>query len=183
MESPSLVTQGLLRQLVKAASLGDEAAFTELISAEMPRAYRAALAVLTSPHDAEEAIQEASLQAWREISQLREPEHWAAWFRRIAVRKSLDLASHTRRRRLRETALDNGPERTGGDPTSSWATRASIFAALEQLGLDDRMILGLRYGADLEMDDLAAALRIPTGTAKSRLHRALKRLAQQLGEL
>jgi RNA polymerase sigma-70 factor (ECF subfamily) len=56
------------------------------------------------------------------------------------------------------------------------------MAALALLTNEDRALLGLRFGADLAMADVAAALDIPLGTAKSRLHRALGRLAAAMGE-
>jgi RNA polymerase sigma-70 factor (ECF subfamily) len=56
------------------------------------------------------------------------------------------------------------------------------MSALRQLPTDDRVLLGLRFGADLAVADVAAALDIPLGTAKSRLHRALGRLAAAMGD-
>jgi RNA polymerase sigma factor (sigma-70 family) len=58
--------------------------------------------------------------------------------------------------------------------------RLELLSAYDRLSPDDRAILALRYFADLEMPDVAAALGIPLGTAKSRSHRALGRLRAQL---
>ena len=51
-----------------------------------------------------------------------------------------------------------------------------------KLSKDDRAVLGLRYGADLPVPEVAAALGIPLGSAKSRLHRATSRLAAAMGD-
>jgi RNA polymerase sigma factor (sigma-70 family) len=54
------------------------------------------------------------------------------------------------------------------------------MAAFDRLAPDDRAILALRFYQDLEIPDAAAALGIPLGTAKSRLHRAIGRLREQM---
>lgn len=169
-------------ELVAAARAGDEVAFATLIEAEAPRVYRAVLAVVRSPEDAQEVIQDASIRAWRQIHGLRETASWAGWFRRIAVRQALDAAGRRDRRRVREISLESADggwsaNLGGSDPSSRWAERAAVMGALASLSKDDRALLGLRFGADLEVPDVAEALGIPLGTAKSRLHRALKRLA------
>jgi len=170
------------RELVLAARLGDEIAFARLIEAEAPRIYRAVLAVVRSPEDAQEVIQDASIRAWRQLDGLRDPDSWAAWYRRIAVRQAIDRAGRQSRMRLHEIDLDSIAEESGLDPTSGWADRQAVMDALRQLATEDRVLLGLRFGADLPVADVAAALDIPLGTAKSRLHRALGRLAAAMGE-
>jgi RNA polymerase sigma-70 factor, ECF subfamily len=170
------------QELVAAARVGDEAAIAPQIEAEAPRVYRAVLAVVRSPEDAQEVIQDATVRAWRQLGGLREANNWAAWFRRIAVRQALDKARSEGRRRLNETSLEPVHDGHGDDPTASWTEKVAVMAALERLSGDDRALLGLRFGADLEVPDVAAVLGIPLGTAKSRLHRALGRLSAAMGD-
>jgi DNA-directed RNA polymerase specialized sigma24 family protein len=75
-----------------------------------------------------------------------------------------------------------GPPFAGNEPDPGPAAdeRLTILAALSRMSPDDRVVLGLRFAADLEVPDLAAALGIRLGTAKARLHRALRRLAIEL---
>lgn len=84
--------------------------------------------------------------------------------------------------RLHEVSLDATDDDRGHDPTAGWTARADVMAAVRTLPSEDRALLGLRYGADLAVPDVAAALGIPLGTAKSRLHRALGRLAMAMGD-
>jgi RNA polymerase sigma-70 factor (ECF subfamily) len=170
------------RELVLAARLGDEVAFARLIEAEAPRIYRAVLAVVRSPEDAQEVIQDATVRAWRHLDGLRDADSWPAWYRRIAVRQAFDRAGRQGRRRLHEIGLDSMGDKVEPDPTSGWADRVAVMTALAQLSNEDRALLGLRFGADLAVADVAAALDIPLGTAKSRLHRALSRLAAAMGD-
>ena len=164
--------------LVLAARSGDAAAFASLVHAETPAAYRLALSIVRSPAEAEDAVQEAFLRAWRDIGKLRETESWPAWFRRLTVRSALD---QTRRRpRVREVDLELATDIPGVEVAVHPADRLELVAAFDRLSPDDRAILALRFYADLEIPDAAAALGIPLGTAKSRLHRALGRLREQL---
>ena len=164
--------------LVLAARSGDATAFAALVHAETPSAYRLALSIVRSPSEAEDAVQDAFLRAWRDIRSLRDPDLWPAWFRRLTVRSALD---QTRRRpRVREVDLDLAFDVPGLEPSVQPTDRMELMAAFDRLRPDDRAILALRFFADLELPDAAAALGIPLGTAKSRLHRALGRLRDQM---
>jgi RNA polymerase sigma-70 factor (ECF subfamily) len=59
--------------------------------------------------------------------------------------------------------------------------REQLLAAVEQLRDDDRDVLACRYFLDLSEEETAAALGIARGTVKSRTHRALGRLQEELG--
>ncbi len=165
-------------QVVLAARSGDATAFATLVHAETPAAYRLALSIVRSPAEAEDAVQEAFLRAWRDIGSLREADRWPAWFRRLIVRSALDQAR--RRRRVREVDLELAFNLPGLEPAVHPAGRLELLAAFDRLAPEDRSILALRFYADLEVPDVAAALGIPLGTAKSRLNRALGRLREQL---
>jgi DNA-directed RNA polymerase specialized sigma24 family protein len=98
---------GELEELVREAAAGDRSAFASLMEPHMSAAYRAALAVLGSPDDAREAVQEAALRAWQRLPQLRDASAFPAWFRRIVTRAALDVSR--RAYRVRELTL---PHRT-----------------------------------------------------------------------
>jgi RNA polymerase sigma-70 factor (ECF subfamily) len=170
---------GELDDLVEAARAGDRLAFEQLLERDAPIAYRAALAVLRSPTDAEDALQEATFRAWERLPQLRDAATWTPWFRRIAIRAAIDHARRGYHRR--EVNLDPGVA-TEADSTADADERLTLLAAIGLLPPDDRAILGLRYAADLQVADVADALGIRLGTAKARLHRALGRLRAALGE-
>jgi RNA polymerase sigma-70 factor (ECF subfamily) len=174
-------SDGRLPELIRAAKAGDRMAFSNLIERDGSLAYRAALAVLGSAEDARDVVQNASLRAWQRLPDLREPSAWPSWYRRIVVRTAVDYARQ--RHRSREMSLridiDTGQ---GPDPALSSDERLTILAAVNRLSPDDRAVLGLRFGADLDVPDIAATLGIRLGTAKARLHRALRRLRKAMGE-
>jgi RNA polymerase sigma-70 factor (ECF subfamily) len=161
-------------ELVVAARSGDQGAFAALVDAEGPAAYRLARAILGSSRDAEEAVQDAFVHAWRELPRLREPARWPAWFRRITVRAAIDRGR--RRSRVREIDLGSVEPPAQLDASGAVADRDDVERALHGLPADDRALLVLRFLADLEVDDVAQALGIPSGTVKSRLSRLIARL-------
>jgi RNA polymerase sigma-70 factor (ECF subfamily) len=148
------------------------------VHAETASAYRLALSIVRSPTEAEDAVQEAFLRAWRDIGSLREADLWPAWFRRLTVRSALDQTK--RRGRVNEIDLEIAAEMPGLETALHPADRLELMLAFDMLAPDDRAVLSLRFFADFEVPDVAAALGIPLGTAKSRLHRALGRLRSRM---
>ena len=162
---------------VVAAQSGDAEAFGRLARAELPAAYRLALSIVRSPAEAEDAVQDAFLRAWRDVGQLRSADLWPAWFRRLTVRAAID---QTRRRRVRVVDIEAAEEQAAADDLGLVADRLALTAGFGRLRAEDRAIIALRFLEDLEVPDVAASLGIPLGTAKSRLHRALRRLEDEM---
>jgi RNA polymerase sigma-70 factor (ECF subfamily) len=164
--------------LVIAARAGDGDAFMDLVQLETPEAFRLSLAILRHPFDAEDALQEAFVCAWRELPGLRDAERWSAWFRRITVNAAIDTGRRKKAHRIVALGFHEPPPTA--DSSAGLADRDEVSQAMGHLDANDRALLALRFGHDLELPDVAAALGIPLGTAKSRLHRALGRLRKEL---
>ena len=167
------------QDLVTAARRGDRDAFASLVRYESRAAYRLSLAILRDPAEAEDAVQEAFIRAWQELPNLRDPERWLPWFRRVTVNSALEL-NRRRGNGHASISLDEHEPEAHPDGSAGLALRDQIERLVGCLGPSDRALLVLRFGLDLELSDVAAALGIPLGTAKSRLHRALARLRAQL---
>ncbi len=159
-----------------AARAGDTKAFAELVERHGIPVYRLCFAILRSHAEAEDAAQETMIHAWRELPKLRRPGAWSGWLRRIAVRSSIDVARS--RRRLVE--IDPAIPSLSRDPADGSADRDEMERALLTLAPSDRALLVLRFYIDLEVPDIAEAMGIPVGTAKSRLHRAIAQLRRIL---
>jgi RNA polymerase sigma-70 factor (ECF subfamily) len=166
-------------ELVKAAQAGDRDAFGVLLDGQARSAYRVSQVIVRNQAMAQDAVQEASIRAWRDITGLRDAERWPQWFRRLVVRSAID---QTRRESRHRRSTPFAATMQTDDPASAITERDELRAALLTLSADDRAILALRFAADLEVPDIADSLAIPLGTAKSRLHRALARLRQALEE-
>ena len=154
-----------------------EASFERLVVDHLDRAYRLAAVIVGSTDDAEEAVSDAALLAWRSRKGLRDPDRFEAWFSRIVVNTCRDRLRSRRRRPVVEvfpTAPNEASE--PGDFRELIHTRDELARAFELLSADDRITLVLRFWADLSIESIAERLGIPSGTVKSRLHHALARL-------
>ena len=160
------------RELVERARRGDHDAFAVLAGAFVARLDAAARLILRDHELARDAVQEGFIAAWRNLPTLRDPDRFEAWLRRLVVRSCID-ALRRRGRQPVEVELTpiHGP--VIGDEASAVADRDLLDAALRRLEPELRAIVVLHYYLGLPLPDVAAALGIPTGTAKSRLHRSL----------
>jgi RNA polymerase sigma factor (sigma-70 family) len=148
-----------------------------LLLARVGDAYRLARAILLDDGEAEDAVQEASLAAWRRQGSLRDPARFDVWFDRILVNQCRDQL----RRRKRSVQLAAPP--VGFEAVAApleTGTDAELDHALASLDADHRVVVVMRYWQDRTVEDIADRLGIPSGTVKSRLHNALKRLRSNL---
>jgi RNA polymerase sigma factor (sigma-70 family) len=159
-------------------------AFCELVSMFQDMAYACGYAVLGDSYLAEDAAQEAFISAWQKLSQLRQPEAFPGWFRRIVLTECNRL---TRGQRLRTVALDaeldlRAPQL---DPQSAIekdeVTRAT-FAAIKKLSLNERMVVLLFYVNEHSQSDISAFLNVPQTTIAKRLYSARARLRLMMTE-
>ena len=160
------------RWLVERARDGDHDAFSELARAAVVRLDRAARLILRDPELARDAVQDGLIRAWRDLPGLREPDRFDAWLHRLTVNACLDLA---RRRRRRPVEVELSPMHHPAitDASASVARRDLVEDVLRSLDADGRAIVVLHYYLGMPLPEVAATLRIPVGTVKSRLHRAL----------
>ena len=157
-----------------------ESAFHRLVDEHLDRSYRLAAVVLHDPSEAQDAVHDAFLIAWRKYDSLRDPTRFEAWFDRIVVNTCRDRLRHVARLQVRD--ISGGPDIAGGDPTAAVPDELVVQRALGRLKPDDRIVLALRFYRDMKVDDIAAAMGIRPRAATSRLHRALRRLRAVLDE-
>ena len=163
---------------------GDRDAFRYLVDQYRDVLFGTAVLMTGNRAVAEEQVQEALLSAWRGIGGFQGGRPFKPWLLRILVNAVL---SHQRRRTVPMVALDgNGPEIPEVEPSDPAATldrledRLALRRAIELLSPDHREVVALRYFAGLTVPEVARALSTREGTVKSRLHRALSQLRQQL---
>jgi RNA polymerase sigma-70 factor (ECF subfamily) len=158
-------------RLAVRAQAGDRDAFSALVDLHQRAARRVALAALPTHADADEAVQDACLTAWRSLDRLEDPAAFRAWLLRITWRKALDrrrsLIVWLRRFRHDEDAADE--ERVVNRLTAVAATPADTLLAKER----DRVVAQL-------IRSLPARLRDPFLLAATGEHR-YEEIAQLLG--
>lgn len=145
----------------------------EQLRAAAPRMLAVASVILGNPHDAEDAVQDAMLAAWRHWDQLRDPSRRAAWLMRICVRESL---RHGRLRAVlgrREVGVRHEPALTTPDGDSRRWDEA--FASLSR---QQRAVVVLHYQYGYTLDECSVLMRCRPGSARQHLARALRRLRE-----
>jgi RNA polymerase sigma-70 factor (ECF subfamily) len=160
------------RGLVERARGGDHDAFAVLARAAIARLDAAARLILRDRELARDAVQEAFIRAWRDLPGLRDPERFDAWLHRLTVHACLDIARR-RKRRVHEVELSPMAVPFETDASAHVANRELLDSALKRLEPEWRAVVVLHYYLGMPLPDVASELRIPLGTAKSRLHRSL----------
>ena len=172
------------RELVLRAQRGDPRAYEELVRPHEEIAFRVAYVITRNAADAEDAVQDALVKAWRALGRFRAGEPLRPWLLRIAANEARNRRrSAGRRERLALRAASTSGEAAPSpeDTVLDAAQRAELLAALDELSDDAREVLACRYLLDLSEEETAAALDIARGTVKSRSARALDRLKEAYG--
>ena len=141
----------------------------KLVSARLDAAARL---ILRDRELARDAVQDAFIRAWRDLRGLRDPERFDAWLHRLTVHACLDIARR-RKRRVQEVELTPITPAFQADSATHLADRELLDDALRRLDPEWRAVVVLHYYLGMPLPEVATELRIPLGTAKSRLHRSL----------
>jgi RNA polymerase sigma-70 factor (ECF subfamily) len=165
-----------VRDLVIRARQGDRDAFSELMARSIGRLTAVARMILRDEYAAQDAVQDACIEAWRSLPGLREPDRFDAWMRRLLVRACFAGARRRQRSAAVELRLtpDHEPPIAGAE--RSIAMHDELERGLSRLPADQRAVVVLVYYLDLPLAEVAQALGIPLGTTKSRLNRATNAL-------
>jgi RNA polymerase sigma-70 factor, ECF subfamily len=162
-------------QLMQSASAGDADSFAVLIEPLLDPAYRLAAVMLDDRSSAEDAVQDASIKAWRKLRQLRgDAKSLRPWFLSI-VANECRMA-----RRQRWWSVVKLPEIPLVVSSPEQGATSDLKAALLKLSPEERLPLVLHFYLDLPLDEVARALRVSPAAAKSRIYRAAKRLRSDL---
>jgi RNA polymerase sigma factor (sigma-70 family) len=183
LSGPRRSGEGMQIELVERARSGDHDAFSTLVRASGPRLLGAARLILRDPDQAQDAVQEALVLAWRNVRALRDPEAWDAWLYRLTVRSCYRAAKTVNRRAVVELHVVPDREPVGDlDFATVVVERDRVGRAISRLPVDQRTVMVLHFYLDLPLTDAADILDIPVGTAKSRLHRGLEALRETVSQ-
>lgn len=177
--------------LVRRAQAGDATAYGDLVTIHQGAAFRVAYLLLGSAADAEDAAQEGFVRAYLALARFRAGEPFRPWLLQVVGNEA-----RNRRRALgrRNGMLDRAIRAVRGDagagtvPSPEGAllageSQAEVRTALGRLREAERLVVECRYLLDLSEAETAAALGIPPGTVKSRLHRGLANLRAELDDI
>jgi RNA polymerase sigma-70 factor (ECF subfamily) len=170
----------IVRTAVRPAAVRDRAfdtVFVSALEAELAMAYRLAGYLMADSAEAQDAVQEASVRAWRGWLNLRERERFHSWFSQILVNV---CRTRLRQRSKRRTVDVEDVNLESGDPFRAALARDAIGRALSSLSTELRMVVVLRYWGELSLAEIADRLHIPVGTVKSRHHAAMQVLRRRI---
>lgn len=175
-----------LGQLLKGCSLGDEAAFAKLYDLTSTRLFGLVLRVVRDRAQSEEVTQDAYLDIWRNSSRF-DPGRGSAlsWLMTIGHRKAVDRVRSAEAARPRDTAYEARDRTAGFDQTVEEAhsnlDAQRIHRALEASTEPQRSALELAYFGGYTHQEVASMLKLPLGTAKTRIRDGLIRLRDTIG--
>jgi RNA polymerase sigma-70 factor (ECF subfamily) len=172
------------QQLVERARVGDVDAFDAIVASRLASTHRLVKAILGNTADADDVTQDAFVQAWKALPQLRDPDRFDAWFGRVVVNTA---RMHLRRRgrvmtvsvasiELDESSVIGRMDAAIEDVAGSDA----LQGAIDRLTVEQRTILALHHLEERPVKEIAAVLGIPVGTVKWRLHEAREALKRAM---
>lgn len=149
----------------------DETTYIAVSEQYMPSLYRAAYSIVQNRHDAEDAVQQALLNAWKGREKARDGAE-RAWMMRIVINECYTIL----RKRQRSIPTDQVPE------TPVQQADNALYEAVSALPENLRTPFLLKYMEGMSEKEVAAALRLPLPSVKNRLFRARKKLQKELQE-
>jgi RNA polymerase sigma-70 factor (ECF subfamily) len=164
------------REVALQAQSGNRAAFDELVQRYQKKVYRIAFGILRSSHDAEDAVQEVFIRAYRYLPSFDPARSFESWLMGIAMNQARNLRSR-RRTPTGDTARVPAASRPPSDPE----TQQAVLQALAALPEKQREAMLLHLNTELTTQEIGDILGCSRGAAGVHLHRARAALRKALG--
>jgi RNA polymerase sigma-70 factor (ECF subfamily) len=136
--------------------------------------------ILRDDAQAEDAVQDALLQAWLDLRGLRDPDRFDAWLHRLLVRACYRAARRRRDREIVEIKAASTADPVTSDSQRAAAVRDQLERGFVRLSAEQRAVLVIHHYLGLSLVESAEALGIPLGTMQSRLSRATQAMRAAL---
>ncbi|GAC1415256.1 MAG: sigma-70 family RNA polymerase sigma factor [Actinomycetota bacterium] len=165
--------------IIEACRRGDAQAFEVLVRATERQTFSLVYRIIGNREDAADVVQDAYLKAWRGIKEFRGDSAVTSWLHRIASNAAIEFLR--KRSRLAEPVE---PERitdlASVSDTPIEIDPSDVEEALARLPIPHRAVLVMRELYGMSIEEIAEQMKVTTGAAKVRLHRARLRLADEL---
>lgn len=166
---------------------GDKSAYKELINRHKDYAFTVAYRILNNREDAEEVAQDAFMQVFGALQSFNAESKFTTWFYRIVFNAAL---MQKRKNKIESVDIENSSEAFLVSHSSDSAEdlrknerKMAIQNALQNLSADDATMITLFYLKELSLEEIAEITGISAETAKVKIHRARKRLAEEMKKL
>jgi RNA polymerase sigma-70 factor (ECF subfamily) len=180
-----MIEDNTLISLVQAAQAGDRESFGELAREFQPSVYGVVIRRLRNTAEAAEVTQDVLFRAYRKLPQLREPERFVGWIKRIAVRLSINRATRRPPESIQPPETFDAHRSSPDQPVDRMLRREDaheLRKGLRRLKPLDRDTLVAFYFEGRSLKELSVLYNSPIGTIKRRLHTARGRLKAAMGE-
>lgn len=164
--------------LVRRARRGDVDAFEDLYRDHVGRIYAVSLRMVADPSLAEELTQEAFIRAWRKLASFRGTSAFGTWLHRLAVNVVLDALRS--RRRWRERFSEELPAEPPAAPARDTNNALDLERSIALLPPRARTVFVLHDIEGYKHREIAQLLELSVGACKAHLHRARRRLREEL---
>ena len=190
----SLPTGATDAELVERAANGDESAFERIMRKNNRLLFRTARSILKSDAEAEDALQDAYLRAWRALSTFRADSKLSTWLVRIVINEALGRLRRRKsaqviplesvmepfNRQTQESTEEDDPNQEPDRLAMRSQVRRLMEARIDLLPEAFRIVFMLRAVEELSVEEVAAALEIPEATVRTRFFRARSLLRESL---
>jgi RNA polymerase sigma-70 factor (ECF subfamily) len=171
------------RAIIEQVLAGDIEAYSRLVDRHYERSARIAVRILGNREDAEEALQDAFLRAFRALEDYEDRERFSAWLTRILVNQCRTMLARTRRREAVFLDVEPRDLDLAVDGTNDGGIWPELEHALAQLPLEQREAVVLKYADDLTYEEMARITGAGQSALKMRVQRAFARLRALLQEV
>ena len=168
--------------LVEAAQAGDSEAYAALVQRFQWMAYATAYKRVGDHHLAQDLVQDAIIEAFLHLPQLKEPAAFPGWFRQIVFRQCTRVLRETSIQNTSLEAMSEGllAKSNSEEQVMRSEVQAYVRSAVASLPTYERLVTVLFYGSSYSYKEISAYLKIPLTTVKKRLYSARQRLKVQL---
>ena len=163
------------REVYRAAIHGDREAFEMIIRTQSRPMFAIAYGILQNREEAEDAVQDALVKAWKSLWRVRDPEKFPAWLCMIARHRARDVF-----RKRRPVPLPVEIESVVLDPSDPSALDQQLHSALAALPELHRAAISLRYFEEMDYATIESRLGLTNGSLRGILGRALTSMRKQL---
>lgn len=177
------MTAGTDAELVARVLSGEVEAYAHLVRRHQDRLARYALRMLGNAEEAEEAVQDTHIRAYRALAKCEDPDRFGAWLFSILVNRCRTRAAAAKARAARFLAATEETEPKVPHPEAAHAWREELDRAIAALPNDQREAFLLKYVEDLSYEEMVDLTGASLSALKMRVKRACERLQRQLKDL
>ena len=167
-------------KLVEKAQRGNKKAMGTLVSERYQKLYLTALGIITSPQDAEDAVQETALKAWLKVKALKEPEYFDTWLMRVLINTCRDMLRKKKEQNISFDLISNNvSEQSNFQDWLLFKDTVSVLNSRQQ------EIVVLRFAWEMTFKEIALITDQTEGTVKYQLKKAIEKLrdSERSGEV